>query len=93
MGWVNRANKYIVRDYPEQGVIPLDIIAQVDEEVKKPVAALPKEQLAQNTAKAVADTYQPLEFNQDLFMDPELVAEYVDPDRYEGTINETPLIS
>lgn len=93
MGWVNRANKYIVRDYPEQGVIPLDIIAQVDEEVKKPVAALPKEQLAENTAKAVADTYQPLEFNQDLFMDPALVAEYVDPDRYEGTINQTPLIS
>jgi lysozyme family protein len=93
LGWVNRANKYIVRDYTEQGVIPLDIIAQVDEDVKKPVAALPKEQLAKNTAKAVADTYQPLEFNQDLFMDPDLVAEYVDPDRDEGTINQTPLIS
>jgi len=83
LGWVNRANKYIVRDYPEEGVIPLDIAQQVDEEIKKPLAALPKEQVAQTTAKAVADEYQPLEFNQDLFMDPELVAEYRDPASYE----------
>ena len=93
LGWVNRANKYIVRDYPEEGLIPLDIAQQVDEEIKKPLAALPKEQVAKTSAKAVADEYIPLEFNQDLFIDPELVAEYRDPDSYVGTINQRALLS
>lgn len=93
LGWVNRANKYIVRDYPEGGVIPFETMAEIDEEVKKPVAALPKEEVAETTAKAVADQYIPLEFNQDLFQDPALVAEYIDPDRFEGTINTQPLVS
>jgi lysozyme family protein len=92
-GWVNRANKYKVSDYPEGGVIPLDIVAQVDEEVKKPAALLPKDKIAKNTAKAVADTYQPLAFNQDMFIDPMLVDEYIDPDAFPGTINQKPLIS
>jgi lysozyme family protein len=86
-GWVNRANKYIVRDYPEPGVIPLDIIAQVDEEVKKPVAALPKKEVASTQAKAVADQVVPLEFNQDLFIDPALVASYQDPDGFAVPVN------
>jgi len=93
VGWINRANKYIVRDYPEEGMIPMEVAQQVDEEIKKPLAALPEEQVAQTTAKAVADEYVPLEFNQDLFIDPELVAEYRDPDSYVGTINQNPLFS
>jgi lysozyme family protein len=87
MGWVNRANKYIVRDYPEGGVIPLDIVTEVDEQIKKPLAALPKQEVAQTQAKAVADEVVPLEFNQDMFMDPALVAEYQDPDGFAVPVN------
>ena len=53
-GWVARANKYTVSDYPEGGLIPFDVMAELDEEIKKPVAALPKEQVAKTTAKAVS---------------------------------------
>ena len=94
LGWTNRANKYIVRDYPEEGVIPLDIMAQVDEEVKKPVAALPESSETMARAVQTPQTFASLEYNPDMFYGlGETVDPYQDPDMYVGTINEKALFS
>jgi len=81
LGWVNRANKYIVRDYPEEGVIPLDIVAQVDTEVGKSSAALPEASEISARAEptlAPEEEVASLQFNPDMFTSGPIVEEYAD---------------
>jgi len=78
-GWAFRADKYKTQD--GEGVIPLAAQAEVDEEIKKPVAALPEDMVAQVPAKAVADQVSSFDnellgFNEEFFIDPMLVPEY-----------------
>ena len=81
LGWVNRANKYIVRDYPEEGVIPLDVMAQVDTEVGKSSTALPEASEISARAEptlAPEEEVASLQFNADMFTSGPVVEEYAD---------------
>ena len=81
LGWVNRANKYIVRDYPEGGVIPLDVMAQVDNEVGKSSTALPEtSEISARAEPTLAPEKEiaSLDFNPDMFTSGPVVEEYTD---------------
>lgn len=80
LGWVNRANKYIVRDYPEEGVIPLDIMAQVDDQVGKSSTVLPE---ASEISARAEPTQAPeevgtLAFDPSMFTTGPIVEEFAD---------------
>lgn len=78
-GWAFRADKYKTSD--GEGVIPLSAQVEVDDDIKKPLAVLPEDMVAQVPAKAVADQIgtfdnELLGFNEEFFIDPMIVPEY-----------------